>query len=59
MYKKIYKNLSYSIYKDKVFVADNVGFIYAINLVNGKIVWIKNHGVPLRSKIKIFENKIF
>jgi len=40
-------------------VADNIGFIYAIALDSGKLVWIKNHGIPLKSKIKIFDNKIF
>jgi len=59
IYKKIYKNLSFSIYKDKIYIADNIGFIYAISLENGKIIWIKNHGIPLKSKIKVFDNKIF
>jgi len=59
VYKKIYKNLSFSIYKDKIYIADNIGFIYAINLESGKLIWIKNHGIPLKSKIKVFDNKIF
>ena len=59
IYKKIYKNLSFSIFKDKIYVADNIGFIYAIGLESGKFIWIKNHGIPLKSKIKVFDNKIF
>jgi len=59
IYKKIYKNLTLSIYNNNVYVADNVGFIYAINIENGKLLWIKNHGIPLKSKIKVFENKIY
>ena len=59
VYKKIYKSLSFSIYKDKIYIADNIGFIYAINLESGKLIWIKNHGIPLKSKIKVFDNKIF
>jgi outer membrane protein assembly factor BamB len=59
IYKKIYKNLTFSIYKNTVYVADNIGFIYAIALDSGKLIWIKNHGVPFKSKIKIFDNKIF
>ena len=59
IYKKIYKNLTFSIYKKDIYVADNIGFIYAIALDSGKLVWIKNHGIPLKSKIKIFDNKIF
>ena len=26
---------------------------------NGKLIWIKNHGIPLKSKIKTFNDKIF
>ena len=59
IYKKIYKSLTFSIYKDKIYVADNIGFIYAINLESGKLIWIKNHGIPLKSNIKIFEDKIY
>ena len=59
LYKKIYKNLTFTIYNDNVYVADNVGFFYALNLRNGKLLWLKNQGVSFRSKIKIYENKIF
>ena len=59
IYKKIYKNLSLFIYKNNIYVADNIGFIYAISLKSGELVWIKNHGIPIKSKLKIFDNKIF
>ena len=63
IYKKIYKNLSkslsVSVYENKIFVSDNVGFIYSIEQDTGKLLWIKNHGIPLKSKIKIFNDKIF
>ncbi len=59
IYKKIYKNLTFAIYEDNIYVADNIGFIYAITSDSGKLIWIKNHGVPLKSKIKVFDNKIF
>ena len=59
IYKKIYKNLVFSIYKNNVYVADNVGFIYSIDLQDGKLIWIKNHGIPLKSNIKVFKDKIF
>ena len=59
IYKKIHKNLIFSIYQNNIYVADNIGFIYAISLSSGKLVWIKNHGIPLKSNIKIFDNKIF
>ena len=59
IYKKIYKNLSLSINERVIYASDNVGFVYAINLTNGEILWIKNHGTPLKSNIKVFKNKIF
>ena len=59
IYKKIYKNLIFAIYQNNIYVADNIGFIYAISLSSGKLVWIKNHGIPLKSNIKVFDNKIF
>jgi len=59
LYKKIYKNLSLFIDKEIIYVSDNIGFIYAIKLVSGEIIWIKNQGVPLKSNLKVFDNKIF
>ena len=59
IYKKIYKNLVFTIYKNNIYVADNIGFIYSIGLNDGKVIWIKNHGIPIKSNIKVFENKIF
>jgi len=58
-YKKVYKNLTISIYKSNIYVADNIGFVYSINLDNGNLLWIKNHEIPIKSDIKVFNNKIF
>ena len=46
-------------YKKNIYVSDNIGLIYSLDSTTGKLNWIKNHGVPLKSKIKVFENKIF
>ena len=54
----MYKNLVLSISDDVIFVADNIGFIYAINLNNGKLNWVKNYGIPIKSNIKVYKNKI-
>ena len=59
VFKKIYKNLSLAISKDKIFVSDNIGFIYSIDVDTGKILWIKNHGIPLKSRIKVFNEKLY
>ena len=58
-YKNIYKRLSLSIYKNNIYISDNIGFIYSININTGKLVWIKNHGIPIKSNLKIFDDKIF
>ena len=58
-YKKIYKHLTFSISKNNIYIADNIGFVYSINLITGKLLWIKNYGLPLKSNMKIFNNKIF
>ena len=42
-----------------LYISDNIGFVYAISLDNGEILWIKNFEIPFKSKIKIFEKKIF
>ncbi len=59
IYKKIYKDLAFSIYKNKIYIIDNIGFIYAINYETGNLIWIKDHGIPFQSQIKILDNKIF
>ena len=59
VYKKIFKDLRYSIYKNYIYVSDNIGFVYSLSLNNGNVVWIKNHGVPLKSEIKVYKDKIF
>ena len=59
IYKKIHKKLAFSIYKNTIYISDNIGFVYAVNLENGEILWIKNYEVPFKSNIKLFENKIY
>lgn len=59
VYKKIYKNLVFTIDKNNIYIADNIGFIYSVGLDDGKVIWIKNHGIPIKSNIKVYKNKIF
>ena len=59
IYKKVNKNLVLAIYKNYIYVADNIGFVYAIDLDTGKINWIKNYAIPIKSNIKIFNDKIY
>ena len=58
-YKRVYKNLNISIYENNIYVADNIGFVYSVSLDNGNLLWIKNHEIPIKSDIKVFNSKIF
>ncbi len=57
-YKKIKKNLSLIIENNTIYVADNLGYIYALDYKNKKILWAKNYKIPFRSNIKIKNNLI-
>ena len=57
-YKKIIKKLNIIIDNSKVYVADNIGFIYAIDYENKKLIWALNNKIPFRSNLKIFKNNL-
>jgi len=59
VYKRIHKSLVFSISENNIYVADNIGFIYSIDISNGNVLWIKNYAVPIKSNMKIFNDKIF
>jgi len=62
-YKKKFKNFNKKIYfvinKNILYAADNLGYIYAINLDDKSIVWAKNYGISFRSNLKFINNQIF
>ena len=58
-YKKIYKNLTFSIYEENIHIADNIGFVYSIDSNDGSLKWIRNYESPFKSNIKVYDNKIF
>ena len=61
-YKKKFKNIKKKLYitvdKDTVYVADNIGYLYAYDFLNKKIKWAKDYKIPFRSNIKIIKNKL-
>ena len=59
LYKNIQKNLVISVYKNSIYIADDVGFVYSLNANNGEVIWIKNYGTPIKSNIKVFDGKIY
>lgn len=53
--KKLYMNIS----EGNLYIADNLGYFYKIDLSNSKIIWAKNYRVPFRSEIKIYKNNLY
>ncbi len=58
-HKKIEKKLNLLVENKVIFVSDNLGYFYAYNYKENKIIWAKNMKIPFRSNIKIFKDKIF
>lgn len=58
-FKRYKKNIYLSVSDETIFVADNLGYVYALDIKTEKIVWAKNYGIPFRSNIKIANNQIF
>ena len=58
-FKNIKKKINFIINDNIIYVADNIGYIYAVDYKNKKIVWAKNYKVPFRSNLKIKNNLIF
>ena len=57
-FKKIRKNLNLIISNNVIYVTDNVGYVYAINYKNEKLLWAINFKVPFRSNLKIIKDKL-
>ena len=57
-FKKIKKDLNIIIEDNIVYVGDNLGYLYALDYLNRKLLWAKNYKIPFRSNLKIKEKKI-
>ena len=62
-YKKKFKKYKKEIYivikNNKIFAADNLGYVYCVDILTTKLIWAKNTGIPFRSNIKIVDNNLF
>ena len=56
--KKIEIKLKIIVEKNIIYVADNLGYLYAIDYYNAKLIWAKNYKKPFRSNLKIYKEKI-
>ena len=54
--KKIKKILNMIIDKKIIYVADNIGYLYALDYQQEKLLWAQNYKIPFRSNIKITKN---
>ncbi|RPG94226.1 MAG: hypothetical protein CBE13_003045 [Candidatus Pelagibacter sp. TMED253] len=57
-YKKLEKNLNIIVEKNIAYVSDDIGYLYAINYKDKRLLWAKYYKIPFRSNLKILENKI-
>lgn len=57
-FKKIEKILNMIVEKEIIYVSDNIGYVYAYNYLENKILWAKNYKIPFKSNLKIYENKL-
>tara|TARA_E500000178_G_scaffold185920_1_gene184136 strand:+ start:2468 stop:3790 length:1323 start_codon:yes stop_codon:yes gene_type:complete len=57
-YKNVEKKLNIILNEDLLYVFDNIGYIYALDINNNKIVWANKNDVPFRSNIKVYKNKL-
>tara|TARA_Y200000002_G_scaffold377996_1_gene384532 strand:+ start:1990 stop:3312 length:1323 start_codon:yes stop_codon:yes gene_type:complete len=58
-FKKNKKSLNIITENNIIYVADNLGYFYALDILNNKLIWAKNHKIPFRSNLKIKNDKIF
>ena len=57
-YKRKKKKLNTIIDNNIIYVADNIGYLYALDYLNKRLIWAKNYKIPFRSNIKIVDDKI-
>ena len=57
--KKKIESISLALSKDKLYVIDNLGKYYAIDVDTGKIIWVKRHDALFNSQIKVYKGKIY
>ena len=58
-FKKTKKDLNIIMENNVIYVADNLGYLYALDILNSKLIWAKNHKISFRSNLKIKDKKIF
>ena len=57
-FRNIKKNLNIIIRDDIIYVGDNLGYLYALDYINGKLLWAKYFQIPFKSNLKIIDDTI-
>ena len=57
-YKNIKKDLNIIVDDQVLYVSDNLGYLYALDYIQNKILWAKNYKTPFRSNLKIIQGKL-
>ena len=58
-YKKIKKILNIAVEDNKIFVADNIGYLYSFDYKQNKILWAKKYKVGIQIKYKNFKKQTY
>ena len=56
--KSIIKNLNLVVKNEIIYVSDNLGYIYAYDYKQNKVLWAHRHKIPYRSNLKTYKNTI-
>ena len=57
-YKKFKKKLNIKLKNNIIYTSDNIGYLYAFDYQNDKILWAVNYKIPFKSNLKILDNII-
>ena len=58
-FKKFKKKLNLIIDDNIIYVTDNLGYAYAFDYFENKLVWAKNYKIPFSSNLKVSNNNLF
>ena len=57
-FKKVKKKINFILDDKIIYISDNIGYLYALDYYEKKILWAKNFKIPFRSNLKITDSKI-
>ena len=57
-YKKLKKSINLIIENNILFVADNLGYIYAYDFQTNSLLWAKNFKIPFKSNLKVYGDMV-